>query len=122
MGHSFLYARQNTGLIWHTAVRPSVPSEYDKINNCAMIRPPFVTIESQLLSVRTVINILHFLNQLIVYMAFSKLTKITPTCRRKRQKNKFIAHVDPSQSSLFLIFCLQTFLILNMTEILLAGP
>jgi hypothetical protein len=24
MGHSFLYARQNTGLLWHTAVRPSV--------------------------------------------------------------------------------------------------
>jgi hypothetical protein len=28
---------------------------------------PFVTIEGQLLSVRTVINMLHFLNQLIVY-------------------------------------------------------
>ena len=28
--------------------------------------PPFVTIEGQLLSVRTVINMLHFLNQLIV--------------------------------------------------------
>jgi hypothetical protein len=44
--------------------------------------PPFVTIEGQLLSVRTVINMLHFLNQLIVYtirkLAFSKLTKITP--------------------------------------------
>jgi hypothetical protein len=41
-----------------------------------------VTIEGQLLSVRTVINMLHFLNQLIVYtirkLAFSKLTKITP--------------------------------------------
>ena len=24
MGHSFIYARQNTGLLWHTAVRPSV--------------------------------------------------------------------------------------------------
>ena len=32
-----------------------------------MIRPPFVTIEDQLPSVRTVINMLHFLNQLIVY-------------------------------------------------------
>ena len=46
--------------------------------------PPFVTIEGQLISVRTVINMLHFLNQLIVYtctiwkLAFSKLTKITP--------------------------------------------
>jgi 2',3'-cyclic-nucleotide 2'-phosphodiesterase (5'-nucleotidase family) len=28
---------------------------------------PFVTIEGQLLSVRTVIDMLHFLNQLIVY-------------------------------------------------------
>ena len=24
MGHSFLYARQNTDLLWHTAVRPSI--------------------------------------------------------------------------------------------------
>jgi hypothetical protein len=60
--------------------RKETASEYDKINNCAMIRPsPFVTIEGQLLSVRTVINMLHFLNQLIVYtirkLAFSKLTK-----------------------------------------------
>jgi hypothetical protein len=29
MGHSFLYARQNTGLLWHTAVRPSVHASYD---------------------------------------------------------------------------------------------
>jgi hypothetical protein len=69
MCHSFLYARQNTGLLWHTAVRPYAP-------------PPFVTIEGQLLSVRTVINMLHFLSQLIVNtlrkLAFSKLTKITP--------------------------------------------
>ena len=69
-------------------------SEYDKINNCAMIRPPppFVTIEGQLHSVRTVINMLHFLNQLIVYtiwkLAFSKLTKITPlTCSPFYQYN-----------------------------------
>ena len=45
--------------------------------------PPFVTIEGQLLSVRTVINMLHFLNQLIVTtirkLAFSKLTKINHT-------------------------------------------
>ena len=44
-----------------------------------------MTIEGQLFSVRTVINMLHFLNQLIVNtirkLAFSKLTKITPlTC------------------------------------------
>jgi hypothetical protein len=32
-----------------------------------MIRRPFVTIEGQFLSVITVINMLHFLNQLIVY-------------------------------------------------------
>jgi hypothetical protein len=53
MGHSFLYARQNTGLLWHTAVRPlsrkETASEYDKMN------------KGQLRSVRTVINILHFL-------------------------------------------------------------
>ena len=31
MGHSFLYARQNTGLLWHTAVRPSVHASYNNI-------------------------------------------------------------------------------------------
>lgn len=45
-------------------------SEYNKINNFTMngmLRtPPTVTFEDQLLNVRTVINILHFLNQLIV--------------------------------------------------------
>ena len=62
-----------------------------------MIRPSppplFVTIEGQLLSVRTVIKImLHFLNQLIVYtirkLAFSELTEITPlTCSPFYQYN-----------------------------------
>jgi hypothetical protein len=34
MGHSFLYARQNTGLIWHTTVRPSVrPSTHRTITS-----------------------------------------------------------------------------------------
>ena len=33
MGHSFLYARQNTGLLWHTAVRPSVHVSYDNISH-----------------------------------------------------------------------------------------
>ena len=33
MGHSFLYARQNTGLLWHTAVRPSVHASYDNISH-----------------------------------------------------------------------------------------
>ena len=33
MGHSFLYACQNTGLIWHTAVRPSVHESYDNISH-----------------------------------------------------------------------------------------
>ena len=33
MGHSFLYARQNTGLLWHTAVRPSVHASYDTISH-----------------------------------------------------------------------------------------
>jgi hypothetical protein len=33
MGHSFVYARQNTGLIWHTAVRPSVHASYDNISH-----------------------------------------------------------------------------------------
>ena len=33
MGHSFLYARQNTGLIWHTAVHPSVHASYDNISH-----------------------------------------------------------------------------------------
>jgi hypothetical protein len=28
MGHSFLYTRQNTGLLWHTAVRPSIHASY----------------------------------------------------------------------------------------------
>ena len=32
MGHSFLYARQNTGLLWHTAVLPSVHASYDNIS------------------------------------------------------------------------------------------
>jgi hypothetical protein len=48
MGHSFLYARQNTGLLWHTAVRPSV-------------------LEGQLLSVRTVINMLAFFKPIGVF-------------------------------------------------------
>jgi hypothetical protein len=59
-----------------------------------MIRPPppFMKIEGQLLSVRTVINMLHFLNQLTVNairkLAFSKLTKITPlTCSPFYQYN-----------------------------------
>ena len=33
MGHSFLYARQNTGLLWHTAVRPSVHASYNNISH-----------------------------------------------------------------------------------------
>ena len=33
MGHSCLYARQNTGLLWHTAVRPSVHASYDNISH-----------------------------------------------------------------------------------------
>jgi hypothetical protein len=33
MGHSFLYARQNTGLLWHTAVRPSVHASYDNTSH-----------------------------------------------------------------------------------------
>ena len=33
MGHSFLYARQNTGLLWHTAIRPSVHASYDNISH-----------------------------------------------------------------------------------------
>jgi hypothetical protein len=33
MGHSFLYARQNTGLLWHTAVRPSIHASYDNISH-----------------------------------------------------------------------------------------
>ena len=71
---------------WPLITLKETALEYDKINNCAMIRPtPFVTIEDQLPSVRTVINMLHFLNQLIVYtiwkLVFSKLSKITPlTC------------------------------------------
>ena len=42
--------------------RKETASEYDKINNCAMIRPPpsFVTIEGQLPRVRTVINMQKF--------------------------------------------------------------
>jgi hypothetical protein len=70
---------------WPLISRKETASEYDKINNFAMIRRPFVTIEDQFLSVITVINMLHSFNQLIVYtiwkLAFSKLTKITPlTC------------------------------------------
>jgi hypothetical protein len=53
---------------------------------------PFVTIEGQLHSVRTVINMLHFLNQLLVYtiwkLTFSKLPRITPlTCSPFYQYN-----------------------------------
>jgi hypothetical protein len=60
---------------WPLISRKETASEYDKINNCAMIRPPlFVTIEGQLPSVRTVINMLHFLNQLIVYTIKSHLS------------------------------------------------
>ena len=33
MGHSFLYARQNTGLLWHTAICPSVYASYDNISH-----------------------------------------------------------------------------------------
>ena len=33
MGRSFLYARQNTGLLWHTAVRSSVHASYDNISH-----------------------------------------------------------------------------------------
>jgi hypothetical protein len=33
MGHSFLYARQNTGLLCHTAVRPSIHASYDNISH-----------------------------------------------------------------------------------------
>ena len=47
-----------------------------------MIRTPppplFVTIEGQLFSVRTVINMLHFLNQWIVYTIW----KLWPICKR----------------------------------------
>jgi hypothetical protein len=33
MGHSFVCARQNTGLLWHTAVRLSVHASYDNISH-----------------------------------------------------------------------------------------
>ena len=33
MGRSFLYVRQNTGLLWHTAVRSSVHASYDNISH-----------------------------------------------------------------------------------------
>jgi lipoprotein signal peptidase len=77
---------------WSLISRKETASEYDKINNFAMIRRSFVTIEGQFLSVITVINMLHFFNQLIVYtiwkLAFSKPTKITPlTCSPFYQYN-----------------------------------
>ena len=37
MGHSLLYARQNTGLLWHTAVRPSVHASYDNISHLFLL-------------------------------------------------------------------------------------
>ena len=37
MGHSFLYARQNTGLLWHTAVRPSVHASYNNISHLFLL-------------------------------------------------------------------------------------
>ena len=46
---------------WPLISQKETASEYDKINSFAMIRPPFVTIEGQFLSVITVINMLHFL-------------------------------------------------------------
>ena len=33
MGLSLLYARQNTGLLWHTAVRPSIHASCDNISH-----------------------------------------------------------------------------------------
>jgi hypothetical protein len=79
---------------WPLISRKEMASEYDKINNFAMIRTPrpLVTIKGQFLSVITVINMLHIFNQLIVYtiwkLAFSKLTKITPlTCSPFYQYN-----------------------------------
>ena len=33
MGRSFLYDSQNTGLLWHTAVRSSVHASYDIISH-----------------------------------------------------------------------------------------
>ena len=33
MGRSFAYARQHTGLLWHTAVRSSVHASYDNISH-----------------------------------------------------------------------------------------
>ena len=33
MGRSFLYVRQNTGLLWHTAIRSSVHASYDNISH-----------------------------------------------------------------------------------------
>jgi hypothetical protein len=33
MGRSFFYTRQNTGLLWHTAVRSSVHASYDNISH-----------------------------------------------------------------------------------------
>ena len=56
--------------------------------------PSFMTNEGRLRSVRTVINMLHLLNELIVYiiwkLAFSKQTKITPlTCSPFYQYNVY---------------------------------
>ena len=40
MGHSFFYPRQNTGSIWHTAVRPSVrPSVHASYDNISHLFP-----------------------------------------------------------------------------------
>jgi hypothetical protein len=50
---------------WPLISRKETASEYDKINNFAMIRRPFVTIEGQFLNVITVINMLHFFNHVI---------------------------------------------------------
>jgi hypothetical protein len=65
---------------WPLISRKKTTSEYDKINNCAMIQHshPLCDNWRSVASVRTVINMLHLLNQLIVYtiwkLAFSKLT------------------------------------------------
>jgi hypothetical protein len=86
--------RQNTGLLWHTAVRPSIHASYDNISHLfpLLLIGHIVTYivlikggaEGRLLSVRTVIiNILHFfkpINCIYMYHMKTGIDRKTSSC------------------------------------------
>jgi hypothetical protein len=56
MSHSFLYARQNTGLLWHTAVCPSIHTSYDNISHVTNQISEIKLCENEVEDVLKVIN------------------------------------------------------------------